>query len=189
MNVSGDYHADPSWWAQTTAKVISNIHRKMPSVRQIALQPVVGGPGGARCPISSPDASQPFVRATYNYPYIKQGLAQLVGNDVVLGASPEVRSCGDYRQGDWAGHLTDAGAQAVGQGVAAFWARGAPAPAPAAAPAAAPVAAPAPDDGGAAPPADDGVAPIDDDAAAPEAAPSSAASAGWDTNFDNLVIQ
>ena len=188
MNVSGDYQSDPNWWAQTTSRVIANIRAKYPSARLIALQPVVGGPGGQRCPISSPDAKLPFVRATYNYPYIKQGLATLVGGDVVLGASPEVRSCGDYRAGDWAGHLTDAGAQAVGANVAGFWANGPsgaaapPAPAPAPAPPAPapgpasvappdiappPEAPPAPDAGA----PDAGLAPDADLGAAPDMAP------------------
>ncbi len=175
LNVSGDYNTDPNWWAQQTSRVIGNVRAKYPSVRMIALQPVVGGPGGGRCPISSPDAKLPFVRATYNYPYIKQGLAMDLGDAVVLGASPEVRSCGDYRPGDWAGHMTDSGAQAVGASVAGFWANGpsaaapppepmpAPGPADVAPPVAEPEMPPAPD---MSPPPDDEEMPPPDDGGA-----------------------
>src|SRR5207248_2513615 len=123
-----DYQSDPTWWAQQTQQVIQNIRAKYPAERQIALQPVVGGPGGTRCPTSDPQASQPWVRATYNYPYIKQGLAMDISAEVVLGASPEVRTCADYR--DWAGHLNPDAAQAVGANVAQSWSGSAGPPTP-----------------------------------------------------------
>ena len=131
LNISGDYQTDPSWWAAKTSQVIENVHGKYPNVRLIALQPVVGGPNGGRCPISSPEAKLPFVRATFNYPYIKQGLAMDVGGDVVTGASPEVRTCSDYQAGDWAGHLPPGSAAVVGASVAAFWASNSPSAPPA----------------------------------------------------------
>src|SRR5439155_964845 len=117
-----------------------------PQHRSIALQPVVGGPGGSLCPTSDPAASLPWVRASYNYPYIKQGLAMDVGAEVVLGASPEVRTCADYR--DWAGHLNPDAAQAVGASIAGFWATP-PTPTPTNTPTAPPAVTSTPLPGGA----------------------------------------
>ena len=177
LNISGDYQTDPNWWAAETSQVISIVHSRYPNVRQIALQPVVGGPGGSRCPISSPDAKLPFVRATFNYPYINQGLAMDVGGDVVLGASPEVQSCSDYQAGDWAGHLQPGPAARVGASVAAFWASQTPAAAPA--PPASDAAPTQPDDG-TPPPATDAAPP------APDAAPPASATGGLTVSFEDL---
>jgi hypothetical protein len=124
MNVSGDYNADPNWWARQTHQVIQNIQARYPWIRSIALQPVIGGPGGSLCPTSDPAASQPWVRATYNFAYIKQGLAMNTGGQVVFGASVEVRSCADYL--DWAGHMVPDGYAAAGYAEAQFWASSSP---------------------------------------------------------------
>ena len=117
MNVSGNYNNDPNWWATETRLVIQNIQAKYPRVTQIALQPVVGGPGGSQC--IDPSTGQ-VVRASYNFPYINQGLAMDTGGMVILGAKPQVTACSDYV--DNIGHLTSSGAQSVGSNVAQWWA-------------------------------------------------------------------
>jgi hypothetical protein len=132
LNVSGDYHAEPTWWTQQTARAIANVRAKYPGLRQIALQPVVGGPSGTVCGSRTDN-----VRASFNYPYIKQGIQALLGDAVVLGASPEVRSCNDYT--DNIGHLHDSARQYVGAAVAQFYTRGAPLPPVSVAPATVPV--------------------------------------------------
>jgi hypothetical protein len=134
LDVTGDYRTDPTWWSTQAGLAITNIHRKYPSVRQIALEPVVGGPGGAQCPVPG---GRP-VRASFNHPYINQGIDRLLGGDVVRGPDPTVRTCADYR--DDTGHLVDDAQQAVGQSIAQFWTGGG-APAPAAPPAPAPMPA------------------------------------------------
>jgi hypothetical protein len=123
LTVSGDYQSDPNWWAQQTQGAITQVRNHHPSgLRQIALQPVVGGPGGTLC-----GDQQNNVRASWNYPYIKQGLSQVVGGNVVLGASPEVQSCDDYT--DNIGHLQDNARQYVGASLANFYTQGSPPPA------------------------------------------------------------
>ena len=123
LDISGDYRTDVNWWSTQAGLAITNIHRKYPSARQIALEPVVGGPGGAQCPIPG---GQP-VRASFNHPYIDQGIDRLLGGDVVRGPDPTVGSCADYR--DDTGHLVESAQQAVGQSIAQFWTGGGGAPA------------------------------------------------------------
>jgi hypothetical protein len=123
LNVSGDYRNDPGWWAQQTSLAIDNVHKKYANVRQIVLQPVVGGPAGGQCQYAGK-----VVRATYNFAYIQQGLARLVGGDVVTGPAPTVRTCADFA--DDVGHLVQDGRVAVGQSIAQSYASAGPAPAP-----------------------------------------------------------
>src|SRR5438094_7358878 len=99
LQVSGDFHNDPNWWAQQTALAIANIRTYAPNERQISLIPVVGGPNGGLCY----DSSGTVVRASYNFPYINQGLQMDVGKEVVLGPKPTVQNCADYA--DNTGHL------------------------------------------------------------------------------------
>jgi hypothetical protein len=84
--VSGDYHNDPNWWATQTQLVIDNIHLKYANERQISLIPVIGGPGGFTCT----DATGTVNRATYNFPYINQGISMDLGGDVVAGPQTTV---------------------------------------------------------------------------------------------------
>jgi hypothetical protein len=73
LNVSGDYNSDMMFWADRTQNAVTNVTRKYPTVRSIALQSVVGGPNGTLCTTPAGDV----VRAAYNYPYINQGLRML----------------------------------------------------------------------------------------------------------------
>src|SRR5215216_4198504 len=49
LNIRDDFHNDVSYWVQESTAAMNNLRRKYPSVRQIILQPVVGGPGGNQC--------------------------------------------------------------------------------------------------------------------------------------------
>lgn len=112
-------------WAREIREMIATARLVHPQVRQIVLQPVVGGPDHRVCgTLQSP------VRASYNHPYIDQAIAVVVRDapDLVAGPSPELQTCGQYA--DTIGHLTAAGARFVGQQVGAFYA-GAPPPPPA----------------------------------------------------------
>src|SRR5207248_6557099 len=79
---------------------------------------VVGGPSGTECF----DSSGNPVRATVNYPVVEQAIGATVGREVVAGATPSVRTCGDYV--DNIGHLTPNAALAVGLSVAQFYGSG-----------------------------------------------------------------
>jgi hypothetical protein len=117
LDVSDDFHTDVNWWVQQINATLSVIHRRYPSARQIMLQPVVGGPGGSRCQIGGQD-----VRASFNHPYILEGIGRVVGGDVTAGANPMVRSCGDYA--DTTGHLNDQAKGAIGVSIGQFYALG-----------------------------------------------------------------
>jgi hypothetical protein len=116
MNVSGDYSADVQSWISRTSAVLANIRARYPTVRQIVLQPVVGGPGGAQCidPLTNT-----VVRASFNAPYITQALLTLVGGDVGMGPQPEVRTCADYV--DNIGHLQNSAFGAIASAIAAYY--------------------------------------------------------------------
>ena len=92
INVSGAYNSDPTWWQAETQSVINAIanntaygySNNWSAVREIILQSVVGGPNGAQC---STTDTQPAVqfginRASYNFPYINQGI------DLAVAAIP-----------------------------------------------------------------------------------------------------
>jgi hypothetical protein len=96
------YLSDVPTWVQKIRAAIATIRSKHPLVRQIVLQPVVGGPHHAVCPVSTQPQG---VRASFNHPYVDQAIAIVVGDapDLVAGISPEVRTCADYM--DDVGHL------------------------------------------------------------------------------------
>jgi hypothetical protein len=114
LSVSGPYGDDVAAWVEAIEATLANIHRRYASVQRIILQPVVGGPQHERCQVGR---SQ--VRASWQQEYIDQAISRVVGGQVVRGLSPVVQSCGDYR--DRIGHLTDAGAAAVGRAIGAYY--------------------------------------------------------------------
>jgi len=116
LTISGPYGDDRAGWAAAIGETIVAIRAKYASVRQIVLQPIVGGPANAPCP--NPGGSG-NVRASSLHPIIDEAIAMVAGGDVVAGYSPEVRSCGDYANAT--GHLTPEGAAAVGRAIAAYY--------------------------------------------------------------------
>ncbi len=109
------FEDDVSVWTTDILAAVQTVGDKYPSVEQILLQPVVGGPGHQTCT----HHGEP-VRASVNHPTIDAAIAQAVGGDVVAGFSPEVRTCDDYR--DSAGHLVDEAAGPIGRTIAEFYA-------------------------------------------------------------------
>ena len=115
LNISDDFHNDISYWVQQTNAAMNNLRNKYPSVQQIILQPVVGGPGGNLCTFNGL-----VVRASYNFPYINQAISQMVnGGSVVAGDAPTVRSCADYA--DNIGHLTDDAKGPIGVAIGNYY--------------------------------------------------------------------
>ncbi len=98
LTISGSTNSDPTWWANEIRAAITVIRDKYPSVRQIILQPVIGGPDDGECFFNGQK-----VRASVNHPVIDQAISMVVGGDVVAGMSPEVISCDDFR--DAKGHI------------------------------------------------------------------------------------
>jgi hypothetical protein len=92
-------------WVSDIQTEIANIRAKYSNVRQIILQPVVGGPNGTTCPFQG-NATDP-VHASEIAPTIAQAIAQVVAADtsgmVFVGMQPTVRTCADYA--DDTGHL------------------------------------------------------------------------------------
>jgi hypothetical protein len=128
MDITEDFYIDDpanggiARVASDIGNAIATIRSKYPSVRQIYLQPVVGGPGGGTCTV----AGVP-VRASVNHPYINQAIDQVIaggsgGFDVRRGPSPTVPSCADYQ--DSTGHISPTGV--VGQFIGNWYASNAP---------------------------------------------------------------
>jgi hypothetical protein len=89
--------------AQDIRNVVATIKSKYPSVRQIYLKPLVGGPpGGGQCFI----AGNP-IRGIQNSPLIAQAVAQVAnGSDLLAAPQWGVRDCNDfYDDGQYVGHL------------------------------------------------------------------------------------
>jgi hypothetical protein len=105
--------------SQDIRNVIATVRSKYSSsLRQIYLQPVVGGPGGQTCSVGGSR-----VRASVNHPYISTAIDQVIaegsgGFDVRRGPNPQVANCGDYA--DDTGHLSDPGP--IGRSVGSFYA-------------------------------------------------------------------
>jgi hypothetical protein len=116
-----DYETDVQVWTQKIRAAIATIRLKHPQVRQIVLQPVVGGPMHTVCPMSG---STLGVRASFNHPYVDAAIAEVVGDspDLRAGVSPEVRTCADYS--DDVGHLVDGARGPVGDAIGAYYGDG-----------------------------------------------------------------
>lgn len=109
---SQNYENDASSFVIWIEDAVEVVRSRFPSVEQIVLQPVVGGPGNGSC--VRDDGGE--VRASHNHPLIDAAIAQVVGGDVVAGPSPEVPTCDDYA--DSAGHLEDAARASIAQTIA-----------------------------------------------------------------------
>jgi hypothetical protein len=125
MDITEDFYIDDpvnggvARVATDIRNVIATIRSKYPSVRQIYLEPIVGGPGLDTCG---------RVRAAVNHPYLKQAIDQViaggVGFDVRRGPDPTVQNCTQYV--DSVGHLDSPGQQAAGQFMGNWYAANAP---------------------------------------------------------------
>lgn len=97
---------------------VATIRARYPYGPTIVLQPVVGGPNDQRCYMAAGNPST-RVRAAWNHPVIDEAIELLLAEqpddvvDLQAGFSPEVASCGQYR--DTTGHLTATGAEHAGR--------------------------------------------------------------------------
>ena len=116
LTISGDRQLNPEVWAAQIQEAIYTVEEFYPRIRQIVLQPVVGGPDDSLC-----RRNRTPVRATVNHPVIDEAIQQVVGGKVVAGFSPEVMDCSDYR--DVKGHLSNPAIPAVARAIAAHYAQ------------------------------------------------------------------
>jgi len=120
--LSGTNETDVAGWVTNIEATILTVTNKLPSVRRIILQPIVGGPAHQTCVATNGNA----VRASVSHPYMDEAIALVVAAragtqpEVVAGPSPEVRSCADYR--DDIGHFTAEGAIAAAQAIGNYYA-------------------------------------------------------------------
>jgi hypothetical protein len=128
LSISGPYGDDEQAWARAIEATVGTIRQKIPSARQIVLQPVVGGPDGRTC--SPPGRPTGRVRASWQHRHIENAIKEVVARHarsgdtevaLVAGFSPTVRTCDDYS--DALGHLTPEGAQAAGRATGEYYAR------------------------------------------------------------------
>jgi len=124
LDVTEDFFVDSTTVGQVANDIraaVATIQSKYSSsLRQIYLQPVVGGPGGTTlCYINGT-----VIRASVNHPFIDQAIDQVVnGTSVRRGPSPTVRTCADYLDdGQFVGHLVTGAEGPIGQAIGAFYA-------------------------------------------------------------------
>lgn len=117
LTISGITGSDVAGWASHITDAAAQVREQHPFVRQILLQPVVGGPNEGICTWQGQQ-----IRASIQHPYIDQAIAQVAAAaaDVEIGFSPEVPDCGGFD--DNIGHLTDSYENGVGQTVGEFYA-------------------------------------------------------------------
>ncbi|MGH9340911.1 MAG: pectate lyase [Acidobacteriota bacterium] len=126
LSVSGPYGQDEAAWAEAIEASVNIIIAKLPSVRQIVLEPVVGGPGGQPCPCVRNCRERDRVRASWQYRHIDNAIRAVttrrsgVPVQVIAGFSPQVRSCDDYFDG--LGHLMPEAAAAVARKLGEYYA-------------------------------------------------------------------
>jgi hypothetical protein len=89
-----------SQWVTDITAEVATIRSKYSNVRQIILQPVVGGPNNTVCYLNGVP-----VHASQEHPTIDQAIAIVAQDapDLAVGFSPTVRTCADYA--DTTGHL------------------------------------------------------------------------------------
>jgi hypothetical protein len=111
-----EYLDDASTWQAMIEQAVQTIRLKYPEATSIILQPVVGGPDGARC-----DHNGETVRATFNQPYIEQAIEAVARDDpgTERGIVPQVQACDDYR--DSIGHLEPEAKGPVAAEIGAFY--------------------------------------------------------------------
>ncbi len=120
--LSGTNETDVAGWVANIEATLQTITNKLPSVRRIILQPIVGGPAHQTCVATNGNP----VRASVSHPYMDEAIAVVVAGragtqpEVVAGPSPEVRACEDYR--DDIGHFTGEGAVAAAQAIGQYYA-------------------------------------------------------------------
>ncbi len=121
--ISGPFGDDEAQWETAIRDTLATIAAKLPSVRHVVLQPVVGGPEGQPCP--APDGSGRAVRASQQQPHIVNAIQRVVatpdlaGVDVSLGYVPQLDDCAGFA--DRLGHLTPEAARAVAARVARYY--------------------------------------------------------------------
>lgn len=129
LSVSGPFGKDEGAWAEAIEATLRTIRQKIPSARQIILQPVVGGPGDEPCSCTERCGDRAQVRASWQHRHIRKAIERVVeehasqpnGVEVVAGFSPQVRDCTDYYDG--LGHLTPEAAEDVARRIAEYYAQ------------------------------------------------------------------
>jgi len=109
LSISGNYGVNVSAWVNDINSTISTIRLKYPSIQKILLQAVVGGPAHQTCYVAGDS-----IRASWQHKYIDSAINIVIGMDSLVSSecSPEVNSCGDYK--DMLGHLDTVIAHIIG---------------------------------------------------------------------------
>ncbi len=114
---SRDLPLDPPAYAVAIRSAIATTREMFPDLRQIVLQPLVGGPDDGQCIAHSGRV----VEASASHPVVDRAIALVIGGNVVPGDSPEVRTCDDYQ--DSVGHLDRQAEGPIGAEIGAYYAK------------------------------------------------------------------
>lgn len=115
LTITGQGRSVSRWVEDITAAADTG-RVVLPSIREIWLQPTVGGPGHAICEVGGTP-----VRASENHPVIDEAIALIVSTEEGFraGISPEVETCADYE--DSIGHLVGSANGPMGAKIATFY--------------------------------------------------------------------
>ena len=120
---NGDPDTSVTRVANDIARMLATLRQKYPSVREIYVQAVLGGPQGTVCSIPDSSGTMHAIRGTWNNPRIEDAIRQAVSGNAVAGPHFEVRSCSDFADdGQYVGHLITAAKGPMGQTIGAFYA-------------------------------------------------------------------
>ena len=106
----------PDDYPPVMAEVAASLGERYPDLRQVVIEPMVGGPGEELCTAPVRGGT---VFSTEAHRWIDEAVAVAADGFVVAGASPEVQSCEQFV--DKPGHLSPEGAVAVAEWMAAFY--------------------------------------------------------------------
>jgi hypothetical protein len=115
LTITGQGRSVDRWVADIRAAAATG-RANFPSIREVILQPTIGGPDHATCEVGGVP-----VRAAENHPVIDQAIAEIVASTEGMraGISPEVSTCADYE--DSIGHLVDSANGPMGAAIANFY--------------------------------------------------------------------
>jgi hypothetical protein len=114
LTVTGGWRDNIDRWVQEIEGAIATIEARIPSATEIVLQSVVGGPDHGDCYFEGT-----LIRDSWQHKHVDEAIARVAGGNILVGASPEVETCADYR--DAAAHLTESGAASLGARLGAFY--------------------------------------------------------------------
>lgn len=107
---------DVTEYEEPIREVAAALSDRYPDLRQVVIEPMVGGPGEQLCTVPSRGGT---VFSSEAHRWVDEAVATVADGFIVAGASPEVESCEQFV--DKPGHLSPEGAAAVARWMADYY--------------------------------------------------------------------